>query len=122
MIIHQHLNQTLTLMIAGHRVGHYSAEGKLLTPLTKKQIKATSTPGSCAFMPIVASVSLLYIRGFLTRSSCLTDGGPRIPQDPTSICCLRLEESAQKIEFVSSASPETIRREPPEFDLLRSVA
>ena len=31
---------TLTLMIAGHRVGHYSAEGKLLTPLTKKQIKA----------------------------------------------------------------------------------
>ena len=27
-------------MIAGHRVGHYSAEGKLLTPLTKKQIKA----------------------------------------------------------------------------------
>ena len=28
--IHQHLDQTLTLMIAGHRVGHYSAEGKLL--------------------------------------------------------------------------------------------
>ena len=40
MIIHQHLDRTLTLMIAGHRVGHYSAEGKLLTPLTKKQIKA----------------------------------------------------------------------------------
>ena len=39
-IIHQHLDMTLTLMIAGHRVGHYSAEGKLLTPLTKKQIKA----------------------------------------------------------------------------------
>jgi transposase len=39
-IIHQHLDTTLTLMIAGHRVGHYSAEGKLLTPLTKKQIKA----------------------------------------------------------------------------------
>ena len=39
-IIHQHLDATLTLMIAGHRVGHYSAEGKLLTPLTKKQIKA----------------------------------------------------------------------------------
>ena len=30
----------VTLMIAGHRVGHYSAEGKLLTPLTKKQIRA----------------------------------------------------------------------------------
>src|SRR5271165_977404 len=40
VIIHQHLDQTLTLMIAGHRVGHYSAEGKLVTLLTKKQIKA----------------------------------------------------------------------------------
>ena len=40
VIIHQHLDTTLTLMIAGHRVGHYSAEGKLLTPLTKKQTKA----------------------------------------------------------------------------------
>src|ERR1039457_3084165 len=39
-IIHQHLDTTLTLMIAGHRIGHYSAQGKLLTPLTKKQIKA----------------------------------------------------------------------------------
>ena len=38
--IHQHLDTTLTLMVLGHRVGHYSAEGKLLTPLTKKQIKA----------------------------------------------------------------------------------
>jgi hypothetical protein len=27
-------------MITGHRVGHYSAEGKLLTPMTPKQIKA----------------------------------------------------------------------------------
>ena len=27
-------------MIAGHPVGHYSAEGKLLMPLTKKQVKA----------------------------------------------------------------------------------
>ena len=40
VIIHQHLDTTLTLMIAGHRVGHYSAEGKPLTPLAKKQIKA----------------------------------------------------------------------------------
>jgi len=39
-IIHQHLDATLTLMIAGHRVGQYSAKGQLLTPLTKKQIKA----------------------------------------------------------------------------------
>jgi hypothetical protein len=40
VIIHQHLDQILTLTVAGHRVGHYSAQGKLLTPLTKKQIKA----------------------------------------------------------------------------------
>ena len=40
VIIHQHMDTTLTLMIAGHRVGRYSAEGKLLTPLTKKQIQA----------------------------------------------------------------------------------
>src|ERR1035437_8898443 len=40
VIIHQHLDQTLTLTIAGHRVGHYSAQGKLLTPLSQKQIKA----------------------------------------------------------------------------------
>jgi hypothetical protein len=31
-------------------------------------------------------------------------------------------EPSPKIEFVFSASPETIRGEPPEFDLLRSVA
>src|ERR1700740_1215039 len=32
------------------------------------------------------------------------------------------EEPSPKIEFVFSASPETIRREPLECDLLRSVA
>jgi transposase len=40
VIIHQHLDATLTLIIGGHRVGHYSAQGKLLTQLTKKQVKA----------------------------------------------------------------------------------
>ncbi len=39
-IIHQHLDGTLTLMIAGHRIGHYTAQGTLLTPLSQKQIKA----------------------------------------------------------------------------------
>jgi hypothetical protein len=32
------------------------------------------------------------------------------------------QEPSQKIEFVFSASPETIRREPRELELLRSVA
>jgi hypothetical protein len=40
VIVHQHLDQTLTLNIAGHRIGPYSEQGKLLTPLTKKQVKA----------------------------------------------------------------------------------
>jgi hypothetical protein len=40
-IIHQHLDTTLTLMIAGHRVGHYSADGTLLTPLKGKVQKQT---------------------------------------------------------------------------------
>jgi hypothetical protein len=40
VIIHQHLDATLTLTIGGHSVGHYNAQGKLLTPLTKKQAKA----------------------------------------------------------------------------------
>jgi len=38
-IIHQHLDTSLTLMTAGHRIGHYSAEGKLLTPLSKEQTR-----------------------------------------------------------------------------------
>jgi hypothetical protein len=35
---------------------------------------------------------------------------PASLQDRTSICCLRPEEPSQRIEFVFSASPETIRR------------
>jgi hypothetical protein len=38
--VHQHLDETITLTIGAHRVGHYSGQGKLLTPLTKKQAKA----------------------------------------------------------------------------------
>ena len=40
VIIHQHLDTTLTLMIAGHRVGHYSAEGRAVDAADEKQIKA----------------------------------------------------------------------------------
>jgi hypothetical protein len=60
VIIHQHLDTTLTLMVAGHRVGQYSAEGKLLTPLMKKQIKTVEkTPILRLSMP--TSVSVLAI-------------------------------------------------------------
>ena len=37
-MIHQRLDMTPTLMIAGHRIGHYSAEGKLSTSLIREQI------------------------------------------------------------------------------------
>ena len=37
VIIHEHLDATLTLTIGTRRVGHYSAQGKLLTPITKQQ-------------------------------------------------------------------------------------
>jgi hypothetical protein len=37
-----------------------------------------------------------------------------LSQNRTSICCLGPQGPSQKIELVFSASPETIRREPPE--------
>ena len=37
MIVNQHLDATITLTIGTRRVGHYSAQGKLLTPITKQQ-------------------------------------------------------------------------------------
>src|SRR5947209_18087243 len=43
-------------------------------------------------------------------------------QNRTSICCLRsFARPSQKIEFVFSASPETIRRRPREIALRRPV-
>ena len=41
-------------------------------------------------------------------------GSPHPMQDRTSIGCLGSREPSQMIEFVFSASPETIRNEPPE--------
>ena len=46
----------------------------------------------------------------LTAHMCLSAGGSCSLQNRTSICCLGLEEPSQMIEFVFSASPETIRR------------
>src|ERR1035437_9958191 len=37
MIVNQDLDATITLTIGTRRVGHYSAQGKLLTPITKQQ-------------------------------------------------------------------------------------
>lgn len=35
VIVNQHLDATITLTIGAHRLGHYRAQGKLLTPITK---------------------------------------------------------------------------------------
>src|ERR1035438_8050871 len=40
VIVNQHLDRTITLTIGTRRLGHYSAEGKLLTPITKLQAEA----------------------------------------------------------------------------------
>jgi len=40
VIVNQHLDATITLTIGTRRLGHYSAQGKLLTPITKQQAKA----------------------------------------------------------------------------------
>src|ERR1039458_1552565 len=40
MIVNQHLDATITLTIGAHRVGHYNAQGKLLTVITKQQAEA----------------------------------------------------------------------------------
>jgi hypothetical protein len=37
VIVNQHLDRTITLTIGTRRIGHYSAQGKLLTPITKLQ-------------------------------------------------------------------------------------
>ena len=48
--------------------------------------------------------------------------GSCVPQNQTSICCLQpLVWPSQKIEFVSPASLETIRRKPRELTLRRPV-
>jgi hypothetical protein len=40
MIVNQHLDATITLTIGTRRVGHYSEQGELLTPITKEQAEA----------------------------------------------------------------------------------
>ncbi|MDX6462497.1 MAG: hypothetical protein QOE55_6194 [Acidobacteriaceae bacterium] len=52
---------------------------------------------------------------------CLSASVPALGRTRHPFAVSDSEEPSQKIEFVFSASPETIRREPREFDLLRSV-
>ncbi len=55
------------------------------------------------------------------RTVCLSASVPALGRTRHPFAVSDSEEPSQKIEFVFSASPETIRREPRECDLLRSV-
>jgi hypothetical protein len=57
----------------------------------------------------------------LGRTVCLPASIPALGRTRHPLAVSGLEGPSQKIEFVFSASPETIRREPRESDLLRSV-
>ena len=59
--------------------------------------------------------------GCSTRNACLSASVPALGRTRHPFAVSGLEEPSQKIEFVFSASPETIRREPREGELLRSV-
>src|SRR5216684_4800125 len=55
------------------------------------------------------------------RTVCLSASVPALGRTRHPFAVSGLVGPSQKIEFVFAASPETIRREPLEFDLLRSV-
>src|SRR5271168_813730 len=57
----------------------------------------------------------------LSRTVCLSASVPALGRTRHPLAVSGLEGPSQKIEFVFSASPETILREPRESDLLRSV-
>jgi hypothetical protein len=59
--------------------------------------------------------------GCSVRNICLSASVPALGRTRHPFAVSGSEEPSQKIEFVFSASPETIRREPRECDLLRSV-
>jgi hypothetical protein len=61
------------------------------------------------------------VPGCSMRSVCLSASIPALGRTRHPFAVSDSVESSQKIEFVFSASPETIRREPQEGDLLRSV-
>src|SRR5439155_8062829 len=57
----------------------------------------------------------------LGATVCLSASVPALGRTRHPLAVSGSEEPSPKIEFVFSASPETIRREPREGDLLRSV-
>jgi hypothetical protein len=57
----------------------------------------------------------------LRATVCLSASVPALGRTRHPFAVSSLEEPSPKIEFVFSASPETIRREPREGNLLRSV-
>ena len=73
-------------------------------------------PGHAQESVQVNSPRMFHTQKYASRQSVPALGRTRHP-----FAVSGLEGPSQKIEFVFSASPETIRREPREGDLLRSV-
>src|SRR5229473_4190592 len=85
-----------------HPCSHLSSEGRGVSGALGRACKST-------------------VSGCSTRTVCLSASVPALGRTRHPFAVSDSEESSQKIEFVFSASPETIRREPREGDLLRSV-
>ncbi|RZU38878.1 hypothetical protein BDD14_0176 [Edaphobacter modestus] len=61
------------------------------------------------------------VSGCSTRNRCLSASVPALGRTRHPFAVSGSEEPSQRIEFVFSASPETIRREPRECDLLGNM-
>jgi hypothetical protein len=90
------------LRIADIHVSHLSSGGMGVSGALARACKSTA-PG-CSM-----------------RTVCLSASAPALGRTRHRFAVSDSEEPSQKIEFVFSASPETMRREPREDDLLRSV-
>src|SRR5216683_3016886 len=85
-----------------HPCSHLSSEGRGVSGALGRACKST-------------------VSGCSTRTVCLSASVPALGRTRHPFAVSGSEEPSPKIEFVFSASPETIRREPREGNLLRSV-
>ena len=92
-----------SLRVADFHVSQLSRENRILpTRATEERAKTTSSESTA-------------------RNVCLSAMVPAVRRTGHPFAVSSPMGPSQKIKFVFAASPETIRREPREFDLLRSV-
>jgi hypothetical protein len=73
VIVHQHLDETITLTIGAHRVGHYSGQGKLLTPCAQNLIFTDASSTRELATPLTLPTPLPRVPVILPRFD------PRVP-------------------------------------------